>query len=311
MNYFIFVAIFLIVLFLYLHIVFHLKKSNDLEIYDIEKPSKEKLEEICDLRQPFTFKYEDSSLLTDLELMNVIDNYDVFDVNIRNIKESSDDKKEMYIPLRMNEAIQLFRNDNDKTYITMNNQDFLQETGLIKKLSSNDQFLRPSMVSKCMYDLYTGSIGSSTPLMYNVNYRNFYLVTHGNVSVTLIPPVYSKYLYGANDYLNFEFRSPINPWDVQEEYKTDFQKIKKIEVTLQEGDIIHIPSYWWYSIKYNKLSSISVFNYRTYMNTLSILPYILIHLLQKTNVKHKIVKEKANVVKNDVKESDNQTKLNE
>ena len=45
--------IFLIVLFLYLHIQFQLKTSNDLEIYEIENElTKEKMEEICDLRQP-------------------------------------------------------------------------------------------------------------------------------------------------------------------------------------------------------------------------------------------------------------------
>ena len=48
-QYFIFVFIFCVVLFLYLHITYHLKCGNDLEVYTIEQPSKEKLEEICDL----------------------------------------------------------------------------------------------------------------------------------------------------------------------------------------------------------------------------------------------------------------------
>ena len=39
-------AVFLIVLFLYIHIFFHLKTSDDLDIYDIETPSKDKLEEM-------------------------------------------------------------------------------------------------------------------------------------------------------------------------------------------------------------------------------------------------------------------------
>ena len=40
------IIIFCITLFLYLHIYYQLKTSNDLEIYEIENPSKEKLEEI-------------------------------------------------------------------------------------------------------------------------------------------------------------------------------------------------------------------------------------------------------------------------
>ena len=50
------VLLFCLVLFLYLHIQFHLKTSNDLELYEIDYPSKEKLEEICDLRQPLIFQ---------------------------------------------------------------------------------------------------------------------------------------------------------------------------------------------------------------------------------------------------------------
>ena len=39
-QYFIFVFIFCVVLFLYLHITYHLKCGNDLEVYTIEQPSK-------------------------------------------------------------------------------------------------------------------------------------------------------------------------------------------------------------------------------------------------------------------------------
>ena len=42
------VLTFCIVLFLYLHIFFHLKTSNDLEVYNVEQLSKDKLEEICE-----------------------------------------------------------------------------------------------------------------------------------------------------------------------------------------------------------------------------------------------------------------------
>jgi len=46
------VLIFCVILFFYLHIYFHMKTSNDLEVYEIDQPSKDKLEEVCDLRQP-------------------------------------------------------------------------------------------------------------------------------------------------------------------------------------------------------------------------------------------------------------------
>ena len=55
--------VFCIVLFFYLHVFFHLKTSDDLEIYEIEQPSKDKLEEICDLRQPVVFDFNNNRLL--------------------------------------------------------------------------------------------------------------------------------------------------------------------------------------------------------------------------------------------------------
>ena len=49
--------IFCIILFFYLHIQFHLKTSNDLEIYEVEQASKDRVEEICDLRQPVLINF--------------------------------------------------------------------------------------------------------------------------------------------------------------------------------------------------------------------------------------------------------------
>ena len=45
-------VVFAVVLFVYIHIYHHVKVSNDLEVYEVDSPSKERLEEICDIRQP-------------------------------------------------------------------------------------------------------------------------------------------------------------------------------------------------------------------------------------------------------------------
>jgi hypothetical protein len=309
MNYFLFIFVFLIVLFLYLHIYYHLKTSNDLEVYEIELPSKDKLEEICDIRQPVTFMFNNTSLLEQCNLTNIVNHYGAFDVNIRNVKESdanggnsgndnnSESESELYIPLVLNSSIDLFNNDKNETYITEKNQDFLEETGLIKIYRHNDEFLRPSMVSKCEYDFLSGSVGTKTPLRYGVDYRNYFLVTHGEIEVVLIPPQHSRYLYGETDYLNFEFKSPINPWNVQDKYKSDYDKVKTLEVTVKKGEILYIPAYWWYSFKYTSLSSACNFKYRTYMNTAAIMPQICVHLLQNTNVKREIVRKRDHDIK--------------
>jgi len=55
--------VFCLVLFIYLHINFHLKVGNDLEVYEIEQGSKDKLEEICDIRQPVIFDFDNSKII--------------------------------------------------------------------------------------------------------------------------------------------------------------------------------------------------------------------------------------------------------
>ena len=293
MNYFIAIFIFCVVLFLYLHIYYHLKTSSDLEVYTIEQPSKNKLEEICDLRQPVIFEFSNSRLLESCNLANLDDNYGAFDIKVRDVTQN-DDTSEPYLPFLFKEAIKIFQNDKESKYITENNSEFLNETGAIKNYKYNDSFLRPSMVSRCSYDFWSGSINSRTPLRYNLDYRNFIYLTSGKAKLKLIPPSSSKYLNLEKDYDNFEFRSPVNPWDVQNEYKADFDKIKVLDLDIVPGYIIFIPAYWWYSIEYEELSSICVFKYRTYMSTLSIMHHLFLSFLQKQNVKMEIV-EKFNI----------------
>lgn len=291
MQQFITILIFCIVLFLYLHIYFQLKTSNDLEVYEIEQPSKDKLEEICDLRQPVIFDYQNDSLLESCKINMVAEHYSAFDVKLRNVKEL-DDNTDLHIPVTLKVAISLFNNDKDAKYIIEKNNDFLEETGLIKNFKYNDAFLRPHMVSNCFYDMVSASQNTETLLQYNVNYRNFYLVTHGKIKIKLIPPKSARYLYSTDDYENFEFRSPLNPWEIQRQYKADFDKIKTLEIELIQGKIVYIPAYWWYSIKFlEPLTTVCTFKYRTYMNTIAILPKLCMKTLQRQNTKREIVKK--------------------
>ena len=291
MQQFIAILIFCIVLFLYLHIYFQLKTSNDLEVYEIEQPSKDKLEEICDLRQPVIFDYQNDSLLETCKVAAIVEHYSAFDVKLRNVKEV-DDNTDLHIPVTLKAVVTLLSGDKDAKYISEKNGDFLEETGIIKNYKYNDAFLRPPMVSNCFYDFLTASQNTETVLQYSVNYRNFYLVTHGSIKIKLIPPKSARYLYPVEDYENFEFRSPLNPWSIQRQYKADFDKMKTLEIELTPGKIIYIPAYWWYSIKFMEpLTSVCVFKYRTYMNTVAILPKLCMKTLQRQNTKREIVKK--------------------
>ncbi len=288
MNIIIFVLVFSIVLFIYIHIYYHFKTNNDLEILEINNISKERLEEICDLRQPLTMKI-DNNIFKDFFIQNLIRNYSGFDIKIRNIK-NMDDNTELFLPLSLNDANKLMIEDKEGQYISENNSDFLIETSMAKNISENDSFFRPYMLSNIDYDYIFGSKNSYTPLRYNLNYRNYYLVLEGKIRIKMTPPKNEKYLYCNKDYDNFEFRSPLNVWNIQDEYKSDFNKMKFLEVDLERGNLIYIPAYWWYSIQIlEENTSILSFKYRTYMNNIAILPQLILKIMQKQNIKHKII----------------------
>ena len=266
-----------------------MKTSDDLEVYELTNLSKERLEEICDLRQPIQFPF-DSTRFSNLTRENILKNYSSFDIKLRDV--SLDNlQSEPYLPVTLDKGLIVLTDDKNKKFMSENNQDFLEETSLIKTLKANDEFLRPNMTSSINYDYIMGSNDTTTPLRYDNNYRNYFMVIKGSVQIKLAPPKSSKYLHPINDYDNYEFRSPINVWNTQDEYKHDFNKIKCMDITLQPGKILFIPAYWWYSLKFDSSdSSLITFKYRTYMNTVAILPSLFISLLQKQNIKHNVVK---------------------
>ena len=291
--------IFCIVLFLYLHIQFHLKTSNDLEIFEIEQASKDRIEEICDFRQPVLFDLEEEQyVISQGTTKNVLlDKYPVFEIKIRDKNDEQTDN--MYVPLQLQKAATLFQEDKKSTYFSENNSDFLLETGIVKLIQQHDEFLRPMFVSQCMYDVLFASDNTTTPFRQHLNYRNYYIVTQGSLQIKLSPPKSSKYLYCENDYDNFEFISPIDPWAPQSRYQDDFEKIKCLDVTLVPGKCFYIPAYWWYSFKFNNNTSVTSLSYRTYMNTIAISPQIGMYYLQNQNIHHKII-NKLNLSNNNV-----------
>jgi hypothetical protein len=299
--------IFCLVLFVYLHIQFHLKTSDDIEMYEVDNPSKVRLEEICDLRQPVVFDFDCNKIVATTNKSQLLASYPSFDVKIRNISET-DDNAELYVPLPLNTAVKLFEEDKKENFFTENNMGFLEESGAIREFKYNDTFLRPYMVSKCYYDVMFGSPKVCTPFRYEINYRNYFLLTQGSAQIKLANPQAMKYLYPEYDYENFEFRSQVNPWSPDPKYRNDFDKIQFIDFTLLPGKTLFIPAYWWYSIKFNDINtSISCFKYRTYMNTVAVSPYIALHTLQLQNIKRNSFKK----VSSEKKEQHNNNNIND
>jgi hypothetical protein len=293
-----YIIVFVFVLFFYIHIYHHLQKSNELELYNIDYTTKGKLDEICRIRQPVMFEMDIP--LIDKTLEEITDMYGNFDVKL--IRKEND-IEQLYdlevihntpIEMTLQETIELFRKDisNNGIYRSELNQEFLEDTGLLKQIKRHDAPLRPLFITKCDYDLLLGNKNTTTQLKYHHYYRYYLYVASGSITIKLIPPKYSKYLYSQNNYTQFLFYSPINAWKVQPIFERRFSKVNMLEIKLKKGEILYIPPYWWYSIRYDEISCVCKCTYMTGMNMVSIAPQLLICLLQRSNVKHKFIKTK-------------------
>lgn len=291
------IFVFFVVLFVYIHIYHHYKTSNDFEIYDIDHVTRDKLHEICELKQPFIFNFANSdSSIFETNLYNLSSQYDPFELNIRTSTVGDMELNTDSVPLSLDKAIALFdKTDDTMRYYSEDNYEFLTESGLLKKITTEDEELRPYMGCTRIYDVLTGSVNGYTPLRYEVNSRNYFMVVNGYIDVLLIPPNYTKYLRSQPNYETFEFNSLIDVWNVQDKYSQEYKKSKSMQITINTGKVLYIPPYWWYSIRFHKKASVLSMQYRTYMNNVAILPSICTHYLQMFNVKKNIIEHKQTI----------------
>lgn len=283
--------VFFVVLFVYIHVYHQYSTSNDFEVYEFDTITKDRLEEICRLKQPFVFSLSPTeSGIYNTNTHGIASQYAQFELNIRTSTMGNTDHPDESVPLSLDKAIELFnRDDAEKKYYSDDNAEFLAESGLVKHLHASDHLFRPPMVCSRMYDVITGSSSGYTPLRYEINDRNYFAVVSGVVDVVLIPPKYTKYLRSHSNYDAFEFNSSIDVWNVQEKYAQEYKKSKSLQVSLNSGKVLYVPPYWWYSIRFGPNTSVTSLKYRTYMNTLAIFPYTCMHYLQMLNVKGKTI----------------------
>jgi len=252
-----------LVVFIYLHVVHQLKTSNDLELFELDMPEKNKLEEACNMRQPMLLPFWDDAFLACTPRAFA---YDGFDINVV-------DPVGETVPLSVEKARVLF--DKSEHY-SERNDEFLKDTLLRRVFESHDSILRPPMVAQMRYDVLFGSLGATTKLRYSDWQRNYFLVADGEVTLKLAPPRYAKYLSVEKDYLKHDYYSTLNPW-------TQALKVKFLEITVKKGQLIYVPAYWWHTFKLGEHACVLGFQYRTWMNLVATLPDTVIGTMQRQN----------------------------
>jgi hypothetical protein len=292
MNYLVGILIFIIVLFTYIHITHQYKRSEDLEIYEMDYDNNAQLQEICDVKQPVIFDFETilPSVFKNSDLENISNKYGE---EILNIKDTNDYyKTEKYssvssVHIKCSNVRSLFKNDAGSHYYTENNGEFLEETGLSGKIQSVDEYLKPSFIVNTKYDYISGSAKTCTPLRYHFDYRQYYVVTSGKITVKMSPWKSCKYLHPIKDYDAYEFRSTHNCWAKP---AAEMEKVRFLEYVVEKGSILYIPPYWWYSIQFADNTSIYAITYNSLMNVVAYSPQWVLYFIQQQNIYKKVAK---------------------
>jgi hypothetical protein len=317
MNILLTIFIFVLVLFLYIYVNNQFKKSQDLDIYEMDYYDNKNLQEVCEVRQPVLFNiYEYVPNVIETFSYETVSNYKSFDIKIKDTNEYHNGSETTVDPvvISLDSGLKLIENDKQKHFLTENNDEFLEESGLAKHLALLDDFLKPTFNIISNYDIITGSSESATPFKYHNNYRRFLCVTSGKIRVKMTPWKNSKYMHPIKDYDSYEFYSPINPIECQSHYLRDFQKTKFLEFDVFPGYVLFIPPYWWYSVQFSDSNKdlICSITYSTLMNTISNAPDLFLHWLQQQNIQQKV--SKTPILKNEeqtVQESPVEYKIEE
>jgi hypothetical protein len=243
----------------------------------------ESLQEICNLKQPILFEYKPvNEDFFQAVTLDVLFQYPLQDVKV---KESGDEKSD-YVVLSFKSANSLIISDTKATYYSEGNKEFIEESGIGVDFEENNVYLKPPFTVNSKYDFIFGSRNCSLPLRYHTCARQFLGVNSGKIHVKMTPWKSRKYLHPFKDYENYEFRSPVNPWTMQDEYASDMARLRFLEFDVYAGYALYIPPYWWYSIKIsdNNDTLVTSFSYDNAVSFLTNLPNYSMYYLQQSNI---------------------------
>ena len=270
---------------------YQFKKSEDLEIYEMDYTNNAHLQEICNVKQPvlFQFKFDELENMTPEKLAKTVGSHEC---KVKDIYDYYDEKVVSvdHVVFPFQTAHKIFMRDTKGRYYTENNGIFLEESGLIQEIQEIDAFLKPNFCMKTKYDLLCGSVNTGLPLRYHNFDRYFLIVASGKIRVKMTPYKSRKYLHTIKDYEKYEFRSPVNIWNPPQKYEKEIEKMRFLEFDVHANHILYVPPYWYYSIQFTENSAVVAATYCTIMNAVANSPEWGRYYVQQTNIQKKIAK---------------------
>lgn len=261
-NFIIFLTVFIVILFMYSHLQFEWKISNNYDILKINEPTKDEMENIYKLKQPISFtSITYKNLICQLSLTNLVDKIPKHGINyIHKCLENINSTEKYELKTKpINQVIFDLTKENSEILLMENQKNIESIINLIisnnTKLLSvwNDlktKYLAPFCNMSTQYDLYSGTINSLSELKINNRSRQYLCVSEGSCDVIFVPPKDVTY-----HMINTSTE------------KVNLTEMKK--TSLEPGDVCVIPNNWGFYIKYNDLTSIISIQYISIFHYLS------------------------------------------
>jgi hypothetical protein len=232
------IILFFIILIFYLHLQHEWKKSEDLEIFEMDYISNKDLHEICKLKQPVIFQMNHLKELNDFFRFVPDEKEEVQIKDIRDYYLSSETKTVDGITLSYKSAFGLCETDPKSIFFSENNSELL-----ITEFDKMSSLLCPSLTISKKYDYLFGSAKSYTPVRYHTDSCRFLTVLSGQgIRVKMCPWRNNTQFQCIKDYENYEFWSKIDIWKNT--------TLKCLEFDVKSGYVLYLPPYWFYSIQY-------------------------------------------------------------
>jgi len=200
--------VFGIILFLYIQIIQHYARSEDLEIYEMDYINNAQLQDVCNMKQPVIFNYANihPEFMDNTSIPNITNKCNQNEIKIKDVNDYWKEKttnvsgEQYYEPvdyftLPFTSSHSFMKSDAKSLYFSENNSDFIEETGLDKIFQECNYYLKPpNFIIQTKYDIGIGSIQTETPLRYHTDYRKFMILSQGKIHVKMTHFKSSKYL---------------------------------------------------------------------------------------------------------------------
>jgi hypothetical protein len=278
MNGWLYLILFFIILFSYIHVQKQWKIVSSHEIFEYDYRSLKELQPVCEYKQPIVFS---------LDIPTYLEAFHINSLHICDLRDRT--KENSYIELihlPIDQAKGLMMTDTNSTYYSFRNNNTIKQssqcTQWFRKLDSH---LKPQFTVHEEYDVIYGSRKTRTIPQFNRESHTFIYVPPDNnrsfirmkmISIKKLPE-----LYYENDYVYYEFWSQVDLFAPEYDYKC-------AEILVKPGSTVFIPSYWFYSFEFqDKHNQICMVKYTTIPNLMANAKHLSMYYLQQQNIEEK------------------------